>query len=56
MSANNDLKEKISELAIKNNFQFIHPTKNLYSMDNAAMIGILAYYKIIYSKYEKKSF
>ena len=46
VSANNDLKEKIKELAKKNNLEFIHPIKNIYCMDNAAMIGILAYYKI----------
>lgn len=47
VSANDDLKEKISFLANKNNINFIHPIKNLYCMDNAAMIWILAYYKII---------
>ena len=46
VSANEDLKQKIWELAKKNNLSFIHPIKNLYCMDNAAMIGILAYYKI----------
>lgn len=46
VSANEDLKQKIQELAGKNNLNFIHPIKNLYCMDNAAMIGILAYYKI----------
>lgn len=46
VSANENLKQKIWELAKKHNLSFIHPIKNLYCMDNAAMIGILAYYKI----------
>ncbi len=48
VSANNDLKNKIQTWALRNNLEFIHPIKNLYCMDNAAMIGILAYYKIKY--------
>lgn len=46
VSANEDLKNKIKILAEKHNLEFIHPIKNLYCMDNAAMIWILAYYKI----------
>lgn len=46
VSANDDLKNKIKLLAEKNNLEFIHPVKSLYCMDNAAMIWILAYYKI----------
>ncbi|MDD5770342.1 MAG: tRNA (adenosine(37)-N6)-threonylcarbamoyltransferase complex transferase subunit TsaD [Candidatus Gracilibacteria bacterium] len=46
VSANDDLKSKIKTLSNKNNLNFIFPIKYLYSMDNAAMIGILAYYKI----------
>lgn len=46
VSANEDLKNKIKILALENNLEFIHPIKNLYCMDNAAMIWILAYYKI----------
>ena len=44
----------IDKLAKKNNLEFIFPLKNIYCMDNAAMIGILAYYKIKYSKFEKQ--
>lgn len=51
VSANDDLKNKIKNLASKNNLEFIYPTKNLYCMDNAAMIWILAYYKIKYFKF-----
>lgn len=50
VSANDDLKNKIKDLANKNNLEFIHPIKNLYCMDNAAMIWILAYYKIKHCK------
>jgi len=46
VSANNDLKEKITTLAKENNLIFIYPAKQLYCMDNAAMIWILTYYKI----------
>ncbi len=46
VSANDNLRENISVLALKENMEFIYPIKKLYSMDNAAMIGILAYYKI----------
>lgn len=51
VSANDDLKNKIQVFAWKNNLEFIHPIKNLYCMDNAAMIWILAYYKIKQSKF-----
>lgn len=49
VSANTDLREKIREKAKENSLVFLHPIKNLYCMDNAAMIGILAYYKIKHS-------
>ncbi len=54
VSANTRLKEEITKLAQKNNLKFLHPVKNVYSMDNAAMVGILTYYKVKYSKFEKK--
>lgn len=44
--ANTLLREKIEEWAKQKNLQFIYPKKLSYCMDNAAMIGILAYYKI----------
>jgi len=50
VSANDDLKYKIQTLALEKKLNFIYPVKNLYSMDNAAMIWILAYFKIKYSK------
>ncbi len=54
VSANNRLKEEITKLAKKNNLTFFHPVKNVYSMDNAAMVGILTYYKVKYWEFEKK--
>jgi tRNA A37 threonylcarbamoyltransferase TsaD len=53
VSANDKLKKTISNLANKENMNFIHPVKNLYCMDNAAMVWINAYYKIKYGKFEK---
>jgi len=47
VSANEALKSKISKLANEKGYTFIHPIKPVYSQDNAAMVGILAYYKII---------
>lgn len=54
VSANNKLKDTISNLANKKNLKFIYPKKLSYCMDNAAMIWILTYYKIKYKKYEHK--
>ncbi len=50
VSANFDLRDKILYLSKDNWLNFIYPKKNLYCMDNAAMIGILTYYKIKYKK------
>jgi tRNA A37 threonylcarbamoyltransferase TsaD len=46
VSANTILKEKLTKLASENGLIFLSPIKNLYSMDNAAMVGIRAHYKI----------
>jgi len=54
VSANNRLKEEITRLAKKHNLEFIFPIKNLYCMDNAAMVGILTHYKIKYWEFEEK--
>lgn len=54
VSANSKLKDEISKLSQKNNLNFIYPKKIIYCMDNAAMIWILAYYKIKYRKFEEK--
>lgn len=50
VSANDNLKEKIKKISQEKNLNFIHPIKNIYSMDNAAMIWILAYYMIKYNQ------
>jgi N6-L-threonylcarbamoyladenine synthase len=52
VSANNNLNERIKGEAKKNGLQFFAPIKKLYCMDNAAMIGILAYYRIKYNQFE----
>ena len=54
VSANTKLRDGIAKLAQKENMQFIYPSKNLYCMDNAAMVGILTYYKLKYNNYEEK--
>nr|MDD3720095.1 tRNA (adenosine(37)-N6)-threonylcarbamoyltransferase complex transferase subunit TsaD [Candidatus Gracilibacteria bacterium] len=46
VSANDRLKEYIEELIKGKDIKFIYPVKKVYSMDNAAMVGINAYYKI----------
>jgi len=52
VSANDNLNERISKQAQKHWLNFFAPTKKLYCMDNAAMIGILAYYRITYKQFE----
>lgn len=47
VSANKKLKDCISQEAEKRDIQFISPKKPVYSQDNAAMIGIRAYYEIV---------
>ncbi len=54
VSANIKLKKSIEQLAMKDKIHFIYPSKNLYCMDNAAMVWINTYYKIKYNKYEEK--
>lgn len=54
VSANIKLKKSIEQLANKDKINFIYPSKNLYCMDNAAMVWINTYYKIKYNKYEEK--
>lgn len=54
VSANNKLKKEIKKLANKEWYKFIFPIKNLYCMDNAAMVWINTYYKIKYNNYEDK--
>lgn len=54
VSANNKLKNLLKIEAEKEWLTFIFPTKNIYSMDNAAMVWINTYYKIKYNKFEEK--
>ncbi|MBS9775087.1 tRNA (adenosine(37)-N6)-threonylcarbamoyltransferase complex transferase subunit TsaD [Candidatus Gracilibacteria bacterium] len=54
VGANTKLRDEIQKLADKNNLNFIYPKKIQYCMDNAAMIGILTYYKIKYKQFEEK--
>jgi tRNA A37 threonylcarbamoyltransferase TsaD len=54
VSANIKLKNEIQKLANKKWIKFIYPVKNLYCMDNAAMVWINTYYKIKYWKFIEK--
>jgi tRNA A37 threonylcarbamoyltransferase TsaD len=45
VSANMKLKNKIQKLADISHIAFLAPTRTIYSMDNAAMVGIRAYYQ-----------
>lgn len=47
VSANSILRTKIQKWAEDLWIAFLAPVKNIYSMDNAAMVGIRAYYQII---------
>lgn len=46
VSANTLLKTKLLSLAEESGVTFLAPTKIVYSMDNAAMVGIRAYYEL----------
>jgi N6-L-threonylcarbamoyladenine synthase len=46
VSANDKLISLIKDESEKSDLNFIYPIKKLYSWDNAAMVGINAYYKI----------
>ena len=52
VSANDDLNQRILDESQKLWLHFFAPKKKLYCMDNAAMIGILAYYRIKYKQFE----
>jgi len=54
VSANNKLRDTIEKMSKKEKINFIFPKKNLYCMDNAAMVWINTYYRIKYNKYEEK--
>ena len=52
VSANDDLNNRIKKQTEKQWLKFFAPIKKLYCMDNAAMIGILAYYRIKHKIFE----
>ena len=54
VSANDDLNMRITSEAQNLGLNFFAPAKKVYSMDNAAMIGILTYYKIKYRQFIPK--
>ncbi len=54
VSANTKLRKEIEKQAKKKWLNFIYPTKNLYCMDNAAMVWINTYYRIKYGQFEEK--
>ncbi len=50
VSANTVLRARIQDRAELEGYSFVAPVKNVYSGDNAAMIGIRAYYEIVSQK------
>lgn len=53
VSANNRLKDEIARLCKKEKLKFMHPTKLIYCMDNAAMVGILTYYRVKHKQFKE---
>lgn len=51
VSANDHLRESIEAYISKDRGKFLYPVKKVFCMDNAAMVGILTYYKIKYQKF-----
>lgn len=47
VSANSRLKSKIETYSALRSVRFLAPYSNIYSMDNAAMVGIRAFYEIL---------
>lgn len=45
VSANTKLRSALQERALSEGKTFLAPTQSIYSQDNAAMIGIRAYYE-----------
>ncbi len=46
VSANSRLKEKLESIALREGIRLLAPKRILYSMDNAAMVWIRAYYQV----------
>lgn len=55
VSANTRLKDEIAKLCEKENLIFQYPTKITYCMDNAAMVGMLTYYRVKHWQFEEKT-
>lgn len=53
VSANNRLKDEIARLCKKERLEFMHPTKLVYCMDNAAMVWMLTYYRVKHDQFDK---
>ncbi len=53
VSANDDLRGRIQKQCLELGYEFFCPTKKVYCMDNAAMIGILTYYRAKYHQFEE---
>jgi N6-L-threonylcarbamoyladenine synthase len=47
VSANDALRSRIASVSRENGWSFISPARKIYSMDNAAMIGIRAWYEYL---------
>jgi len=52
VSANDDLRKRILKWSKELWYTFFFPKEKIYCMDNAAMVGILTYYKVKYKKFE----
>jgi N6-L-threonylcarbamoyladenine synthase len=52
VSANTKLTELVQEKCLKHNIKLLTPIEKRYCMDNAAMIGILTYYRVKYKMFE----
>jgi N6-L-threonylcarbamoyladenine synthase len=46
VSANSKIREKLTEMCKKSGKEFFVPKKSSYSTDNAAMIGLAAFYQL----------
>ncbi len=46
VSANSTLRNKLEKVALEKDILFLAPSEKIYSMDNAAMVGIRAYYQL----------
>ena len=52
MSANSEVRRSLKEISINKKWK-VHIPPIEYTTDNAAMIGIVGYYKFLYKKFDK---